>query len=365
MNCETINPFAIIAIMLFISQSFSFILNIIGVIQEVEFEIKYLETYHNHGCAGVTNVMYDEGKRIYGDEFLDFVKDKLTEYSVNTDTITRDHLNYMYTCLYNKEKKGYCCPADFYYLNRARQQYAHDSSNGVLNKFIVNPKFDEIFVDYHGMRYARPEVKDYIKNKDIIDVGAYIGDSAIVLSQFTNRKIYSYDIVPTNMRKLNENIIANHLEGKIEPNNMGLGMENNSVMYLNSDFESTGLSVGKYGRIPVNMSTIDAEVESRNLIPGMIKADIEGSELNLLKGANGTIAKYRPILSISAYHNFDGLFRIPDFIKSFGNYKLYFRACSHAAAHMGEVIMVAIPAEIGDFVSYETDDNPLTTGNFS
>ena len=66
------------------------------------------------------------------------------------------------------------------------------------------------------------------------------------------------------------------------------------------------------------------------------------------------------IMMIYVYNNYNY-----DFIKSFGNYKLYFRSCSHKAAHMSELIVVGIPSEIGDFISYETNDNPLTTGNFT
>ena len=362
---QTIFPFYVLVLGLFIKFSQNYSLNVFGSISLGEFQIKYIESSHYLPCSGVTTAMYNEGKGIYGEGFLEYIKKKLYEYSVNTDNITQDHLSYLYTCLYNKEKKGSCCPSDFYYLVRSTVQYEKDKDNGILDKFIISPKCEEIFVNYHGMRYARPEVKEYIKNKDILDIGAYIGDSAVVLTQFTNRKVYSYDIVPANIKKLDENIIANHLEGKVETHNMGLGVENNSVMYLNQDHESTVLHVGKSGKIPINMSTIDAEVEKRNLIPGMIKADIEGSELTLLKGANGTISKFRPLLSISAYHNFDGLFRIPDFIKSFGNYKIYLRSCSQKAPHMGELIIFAVPSEIGDFVSFETDDNPLTTGIFS
>ena len=139
-------------------------LSIGGEIRGYEFKIQYMQTKKYRKCARVTNVMYKEGKEIYGDEFIDFVKNKLTEYSANTDNITKDHLNYLYTCLYNKEKRGDCCPANFYYLSRTRQQFIHDKNNSILDKFIINRKIEEVFVNYHGMRYARPEVKEYLQN---------------------------------------------------------------------------------------------------------------------------------------------------------------------------------------------------------
>lgn len=34
-----------------------------------------------------------------------------------------------------------------------------------------------------------------LKNKDIIDVGAYIGDSALILLEYTNKKVYAFEVI--------------------------------------------------------------------------------------------------------------------------------------------------------------------------
>ena len=293
---------------------------------------------------------------------MDFIKNKLLEYAQDTDQITRDHLDYMYTCLENKRLYGRCCPGDFYYLVRSHKLYLNDKNAGILSKFKVHPQFEEVFVNYHGMRFARPEIKEYLKGKDILDIGSFVGDSAIVLSLFTNKKIYSYDISPHHLKTVESNAIANHIEGKVVINNKGLGSKND-VLYINNDNEDSALKLSKNGKIAIPITTIDDEVFKNNLNPGLIKADIEGSEYDMLLGAKETIKKFRPLFSISVYHNFAGLFQIPDYIKSFGNYKIFFRACSLEHAHMGEMILFAYPIEIGNFDSFEIDDNPLFNDN--
>ena len=44
--------------------------------------------------------------------------------------------------------------------------------------------------------------------------------------------------------------------------------------------------------------------------------DVEGAELDILKGAAITIAKYKPILALSAYHKLDDFWTLTRFIKS-------------------------------------------------
>jgi hypothetical protein len=70
-----------------------------------------------------------------------------------------------------------------------------------------------------------------------------------------------------------------------------------------------------------------------------IKMDIEGSELNALKGAKKVICKYRPKLAISVYHHPEDIYEIPKWIESLNlGYKFYL---GHFTTHRDETILFA------------------------
>lgn len=81
-------------------------------------------------------------------------------------------------------------------------------------------------------------------------------------------------------------------------------------------FNSTFGCTGPMNKKIVNVTTIDSFVND-NHIPRVdyIKADIEGAERYMLRGATNTIKRYSPRLSICTYHNWDDVQVLTDIIK--------------------------------------------------
>ena len=70
------------------------------------------------------------------------------------------------------------------------------------------------------------------------------------------------------------------------------------------------------GNISIDVDSLDNVMSDVSEPISAIKLDIEGSELEALKGAMYTIKKYKPLISVCVYHKNDDLFTIPLFLKN-------------------------------------------------
>ncbi len=94
----------------------------------------------------------------------------------------------------------------------------------------------------------------------------------------------------------------------------------------------------KSSEFAVEAISIDEVLEGEAVT--FIKMDIEGSELEALRGAKNTILKYRPRLAICIYHKPEDIYQIPEYILSLHpDYQLYIR---HYTTGIGETVLYAV-----------------------
>ena len=192
----------------------------------------------------------------------------------------------------------------------------------IYDKYIlpINDFEMEAFYGKYGMDYVKNI--NQVKNKNIIDAGAYIGDSAILFSDYTDKNVYSFEPFLQNYNLMLKTIELNK-KNNIIPVNMALGNENKEIsIYSNSDTANSGLSVEtKQSDInsfenKVKMVTLDSYVKENNIEVGLIKTDLEGFEQPFLKGAIETIKEQKPVLIISIYYNYSDFFEIKPMIEN-------------------------------------------------
>ena len=181
-----------------------------------------------------------------------------------------------------------------------------------VDRFSVNV---HLFIDRYGIDSINLSALD---NKNIIDAGAFIGDSLLIFHKLTKGKVYSFEPLSSNYDLLLKTIELNDIKNCV-PIKMGLGDDETKQPFVN-DGTSSKQAVAEQDSDKeleyVEMTSLDKFVETNNISVGLIKVDVEGDEQLLLKGAKKTICSQRPILIISIYHSPEDFFLIKPEIES-------------------------------------------------
>lgn len=185
------------------------------------------------------------------------------------------------------------------------------------NYFLPINHFEaSVFFYKHGIDKLQDMSK--FKDKAILDVGAFIGDSALILSPLTTNKVYSFEATIENYNHMLKTIELNNLKNVV-PIKTAVGSQVGEIelRYEGSASSSSDLMIKnpKYiEKCPV--TKIDDYVKEHNLQVGLIKVDIEGAEQDFLKGAMQTIKEQKPTMLISIYHNVGDFLDIKPMIES-------------------------------------------------
>jgi|WetSurMetagenome_2_1015567.scaffolds.fasta_scaffold00190_22 FkbM family methyltransferase len=216
-----------------------------------------------------------------------------------------------------------------------------------FQEFATSTNFDcEAFLQFNN------DVLKLCDNEVLIDGGAYAGDSALEFidtcarKHLTYRKIICFEPDSKTYAKLQKNT-AYCRDVWLRP--FGLWSHSSTIKFAGSDVMKPGstkiISQGDNNVNPASTTTeipttsIDEEFPDETIT--LIKMDIEGAEMEALRGAMKTIKRLRPKLIVSAYHKRNDLFEIPLLIHEMDqNYKLYYR---HFSANFGETTLFAIP----------------------
>ena len=173
-----------------------------------------------------------------------------------------------------------------------------------------------VFLDKCGLSCL--EHPERLRGCDIIDAGAFIGDSALILSPLTDRNVYAFEPVPANYKHMLQTIKMNGLTS-VEPCPYALGAEQGKITISINDSSSTQFenkALSYEGTVEAEVMTIDEFAREHDLRIGLIKADIEGAESLMLQGAIETIQSQRPALLISIYHNAADFFKIKPWLEA-------------------------------------------------
>jgi FkbM family methyltransferase len=214
---------------------------------------------------------------------------------------------------------------------RIRQAYTLFEDADSKNEFVAQMRF-RLLMDFEHLPfpvappiYFLPNLIRSTPDDCFIDVGAFSGDTIadyIRIHPLGFRKVVAYEPDPISFRALEE--YRSHMPVDIQDRILcfqyGLDEVHHEVIF---DAQGTEFSSIGSGHEVIECFPLDQVLSDR---PTQIKMDIEGFEIDALRGARCTIQKYAPILSISVYHRQNHLWEIPNLIASMrGDYSYYLR----------------------------------------
>ena len=173
-----------------------------------------------------------------------------------------------------------------------------------------------------GLNNGFKIIKKYLPEKPVvIDVGAYIGSYSLKYSAIPDSTIYSIEPLKSNFELLLKNVQYNKISN-IKCFQIGVSDTNGKAFFGNptreqgwryrfEDAEDKAFN-SIYANKVMNESnvingeeceivTLDDFIDKNDIKKvDFIKIDAEGHDLNVLKGANKTILKHKPILQVEA-----------------------------------------------------------------
>lgn len=139
----------------------------------------------------------------------------------------------------------------------------------------------------------------------VIDAGAHIGQYTILFSKLvtTTGRVYSFEPDPDTFIQLLENIEINNANNVVVNNFALSDLAGTGTLFISDSSRIPGGSSLKPqkgfdgGKVDVKIITLDEYAKNIGLNRlDLIKADIEGAELLLLKGGEGLINKFKPLI---------------------------------------------------------------------
>jgi len=183
----------------------------------------------------------------------------------------------------------------FKYKDNIIQLKCTDKLDILYNNLDKNKKFYES--SYLEFIFKNKELLfEDINKLIVIDVGANIGNHTIFFSKIMNCQVFSFEPQKIAYDCLCQNIILNDVSNKVVAREFGISAKVKPISIIKSNANMCGSTEWWYN----NLGTIQSLPLDHLFYDkiDLIKIDVQGMELEVLKGAENLITKYKPIIMI-------------------------------------------------------------------
>lgn len=178
-----------------------------------------------------------------------------------------------------------------------------------------------------------------------IDCGACFGGTSMFLASQVGPtgKVFSFEFFADNLTVYEKNRALNPaLAERVTLVPAPVWSSSDQIMSIEGAGPATQVHMADIeGAEKVSTVAIDDLVAREGLERvDFIKMDIEGAEMEALRGAAGTIAKHHPTMAVCVYHKLIDFIEIPLMLKeTWPGYEIYFQ---HSTVHGDETVVFAV-----------------------
>ena len=205
--------------------------------------------------------------------------------------------------------------------NRAAIARLHDQlflNNPVLVVQNVKMHLPLFYVDhiqktvYESRNFYEIETLEYLKKEykqfeHVLDIGSNMGNHMLYYcSNLGAKKVHCFEPNQFNLEQLQKNISLNHLEKTVTVYPYALGAESGKGVQADFSLGNTGMN--RIDKV-ADATGAEAVIEIRSLDSlgiqqaNFMKIDVEGFEVEVLKGAGNTIKQCKPVVMIEVFEN--------------------------------------------------------------
>ena len=196
---------------------------------------------------------------------------------------------------------------------------------GVKESDILIPQEGYLFSGRGNQYFDLEEVKPNYEGEYFVDAGAYDGVTSLECGNWCKgnlKKIYAFE--PDHNNYLQCDRILRQSGYDYELYECATWRSETTLRFWSLENAGYASAVHENGQNYIKADSIDNKLAGRKAT--YIKYDVEGSEMEALKGSIKTIQKYRPKLAISVYHKPEDIIEIPLFLEELGlDYHYYLR----------------------------------------
>lgn len=223
-----------------------------------------------------------------------------------------------------KEKDKYIVIVAVANLEWQMSIYYQLTEMGISADNILLTKSGSIWCDYGNQYFDLNKLPINPEGEIFVDAGCFDGMSSVNAKKWAGNallKIYAFEPDKNNFEICKDCLQSIGCEFEVF-NEATWSSKRQLTFEINAFGHASKIT--KEGNEIVNTNSLDNVLDGRPVT--YIKLDVEGSELETLKGAVESIKRYRPKLAISLYHKPEDIVEIPVFIESLGmDYKYYIR----------------------------------------